>query len=87
MKSEYAMALVFRILGLLLGLQAIAFIPGMVWATSEPLSAESTTWRYVMPQVLGWVLCLAVAYVLKGGPHLVRFAYNSQTLPEEKPES
>lgn len=64
MKSEYVMALVFRILGLLLGLQAVAFIPGMMWAASMPLSAESATWLRMMPQVLGLVLSLTVAYVL-----------------------
>ena len=64
MKSEYVMALIFRILGLLLGLQAVAFIPGIMLATSEPFSGGSPTWPLVMTQVLGLVLCLPVAFVL-----------------------
>ena len=64
MKSEYLMALIFRILGLLLGLQAVAFIPGIMLATSEPFSIGSPTWPFVMPQVLGLVLCLPAAFVL-----------------------
>ena len=64
MKSEYVMALVFWILGLLLGLQAMAFFPGMIWAASDPSTEGPAVWLRVMPQVLGLVLCLSVAYVL-----------------------
>lgn len=64
MKSEFVMALVFRILGLLLGLQAIAFIPGVMLAASMPLSPESTIGSHILPQMLGLGLSLIVAYVL-----------------------
>ena len=33
-------------------------------ATSEPFSMGSPTWPFVMPQVLGLVLCLPAAFVL-----------------------
>ena len=64
MKSEHLLALVFRILGLLLGLQALAFIPAMGWALAQAQVEGWDARTVAVSQVAGFALCMAGAYVL-----------------------
>lgn len=64
MKSEYLLALVFRLMGLLLGLQSLAYIPSMLWAATLFAPGDSSLQRHMLPQVLGFALSLLVAFVL-----------------------
>ena len=64
MKSESVIALVFRIAGLLLAVQSLAFIPSVLMATTTGTFRTEPTWPYVLPQVFGLVSGLIAAYVL-----------------------
>ncbi|MBT4496340.1 MAG: hypothetical protein HOC74_01385 [Gemmatimonadetes bacterium] len=74
MKSEYAIALVLRILGLLMAFQAVALVPMTVWwVFSEPFEGMATFSR-LLPQVIGFLLSLALAYLLfMHGGRLARY--------------
>ena len=63
MKSESVIALVFRIAGLLLAVQSLAFIPSVLMATTTGTFRTEPTWPYVLPQVFGLVSGLIAAYV------------------------
>jgi hypothetical protein len=64
MKSEYVVALVLRILGLLLAFQAVMFLPYLIMTFSGALSEDPAIWSHIWPQVIGLSLSLAAAYLL-----------------------
>jgi hypothetical protein len=64
MKSQHILALVFRLLGLLMGYQSLVFLPMIGFTFVQPSPGGQSVWLYVIPQVAGLVLSLVGAYVL-----------------------
>ena len=64
MKSEHLMALIFRVLGVLLGFQALVFIPVIGWTLVQAQTEGGDLGALVAPQAAGFAFSVAGAYVL-----------------------
>ena len=69
MKTEDILALVVRALGLFLGLQALAFLPGLILAAVGAQAGESETQRLIMTSLLGMLMSLALAFLFLRRAH------------------
>jgi hypothetical protein len=64
MKSQHLFALVFRLLGLLLGFQSLGFLPMIGFMFVKPNPGGPSSLLYVVPQIAGFVLSLIGVYIL-----------------------
>lgn len=64
MKSEYLLALIFRLVGLFLGLQALAYIPSTLLTATVFAPGEFSFQSHILPQFFGLASSLLVAFVL-----------------------
>ena len=64
MKSRHILALVFRLLGLLLGFRSLVFLPMVGFSFVQPNPGGPSIWLYIVPQIVGFVLSFVGAYIL-----------------------